>query len=66
MLCISSANYLPCLLILHKRSGPRSVSDLFMDFLNGLTKDLFLMGLHLTPFENVYYFSDPNLEVTLD
>ena len=30
MLRISSANYLPCLLIPHERSGPRSVSDLYL------------------------------------
>ena len=29
VLRISSADYLPCVLILHERSGPRSVSDLF-------------------------------------
>ena len=28
VLRISSADYLPCVLILHERSGPRSVSDL--------------------------------------
>jgi len=29
VLRISSGNYLPCVLILHERSGPRSVSDLW-------------------------------------
>ena len=31
MLHIFSANKLPCVLILHKRSGPRSVSDLWLE-----------------------------------
>ena len=33
VLHISSCNYLPCVLILHKRSGPRSVSDLCTEWL---------------------------------
>ena len=38
-----------------------STFELFTDVLNSLTKELFWMDFHLTPVENMYNFSDPNM-----